>query len=84
MTDLKREASVCSAGSRSEEPGKQRDPPPMTYCLAHLRFIREAWQRERVSHRKKTAASRFLYAQALLSSQEIPRERKIVEASVAW
>lgn len=82
MTDLKQEASVCSAGSRSEEPEKQRDSPVM-YCLT-LRFTLEAWQREWVGHRKKTAASRFLYTQALPSSQEILRERKIVEASVAW
>lgn len=79
MTNLKQEASVCSAGSRSEEPEKQRDPPAMMYCLT-LRFTLEAWQREWVGHRKKTAASRLLYAQALSSSQEILRERK----SVAW
>lgn len=84
MTDLKQEASVCSSGSRPEEPEKHRDPPPpMMHCLTHLRFTREAWQKERVGHRKKTAASRSLCAQALLASQEIPRERKIVEASVA-
>lgn len=29
-----------------------------------------------MGHRKKTAAYRFFYPQALLSSQEIPREKK--------
>lgn len=56
----------------------------MMYSLTHLRFTQEVWHRKWVGHRKKTAAYRFFSAQALLSSQEIPRERKIMEASMAW
>lgn len=75
-------ASVCSVGSGLKEPEKQRIPPKIS-CLTHLRFTPEVWPRKWVGRRKKTAAYRFFYAQALLSSQEIPRERKSVEASFA-
>lgn len=76
-------ASVCSVGSGPKEPEKQRIPPKIS-CLTHLKFTPEVWPRKWVGRRKKTAAYRFFYAQALLSSQEIPRERKSVETSLAW
>lgn len=75
-------ASVCSVGSGPKEAEKQRIPPKIS-CLTPLRFTPEVWPRKWVGRRKKTAAYRFFCAQALLSSQEIPRERKSVEASFA-
>jgi hypothetical protein len=75
--------SMCSAGSGPKEPEEQRIPSKIS-CLTHLRFTPGVWYRKWVGHRKKTAAYRFFYAQALLSSQEIPRERKSVDASLAW
>lgn len=76
-------ASVCSVGSGPKEPEKQGFPPKI-YCLTHLRFTPEVCHRKWVGCRKKTAAHGFFCAQATLSSQEIPRERKSVEASLAW
>lgn len=76
MTDLKQEALVCSAESRSEESEKHRDHPPVMYCLAHLRSTREAWQREWVGHRKKTQPPDSSMPKLCLPAKKFPEREK--------